>query len=342
MSPRRNGKAQNGEMPLGGNPSDVPVPEGRIELGNAPEIDITDDKVGTLFTERRRALGLRIEEIAEDIKVKAEYLRAIEREEFDTLPTPQYARLFVRAYAERLGFNVSEVYALIDINIPTLGAVAIAKTAPIPGAKEPKLAGPLPGTPATYPDSPQKQSKTAILWWGVGLTIVILAVIGWLVLHWEEQASDASSQARVRQAPAETVVPGTADDNVVPPEGEPPVEIVVPGSFELELRFDRDTWASLRADDQLVDSRVFSAGEVLRATADNDFRLSLGHTLGVTATVGGKPLRPFVDWADRLEAHLITRDSVEAWIDTSSAADMAMHDAAISPVPSDRDSAGAP
>ena len=80
MNPRRNSKSQNGEMPLGSGSADMPVPEGRIELGAAPEIDITGDQIGPLFTERRRALGLRIEEIAEDIKVKPEYLRFIERE----------------------------------------------------------------------------------------------------------------------------------------------------------------------------------------------------------------------------------------------------------------------
>ena len=60
MTPRRNSKSQNGEIPLGNGAPDVPVPEGRIEMGAAPEIDITDDRVGALFTERRRALGLRI------------------------------------------------------------------------------------------------------------------------------------------------------------------------------------------------------------------------------------------------------------------------------------------
>ncbi len=342
MSPRRNGKAQNGEMPLGNSAPDVPVPEGRIELGNAPEIDITDDRVGALFIERRRALGLRIEEIAEDIKVKAEYLRAIEREEFDTLPTPQYARLFVRAYAERLGFNLSEVYALIDINVPTLGAVATAKTATVPGAKDSKLAGPLPGTQATYPDSPNKQSKTAMLWWGIGLTIVILTIIGWVVLKWEEQPGDATGDTSAQPAPAETTTPAVTEDDAIPPEDMPPVEAAVPSHFELSIHFDRKTWASFYADDSLIGADNFEAGVTLTASAQDHFRLSLGHTVGVSATADGKPLRPFIDWASRLEAHLITRDSVEAWIDTSAAPDMAVHDALIGPVPSDRDSAGAP
>jgi len=342
MSPRRSSKAQNGEMPLSNSGPDIPVPEGRIELGNAPEIDITDDRVGTLFTERRHALGLRIEEIAEDIKVKPEYLRAIEREEFDSLPTPQYARLFVRAYAERLGFNVAEVYALIDINFPNIGAAALAKSGTVPGAKESKLTGPLPGTAATYPDSPTKQSKVGRLWWGIGLTVILLTVIGWIVLKWEERTDDTTGQVPVEESTTPTVTPAVAEETSIPPEDVPPVEAAVPSHFNLVLHFDRDTWAALYADDTLIDNRIFVAGESLSATAQSQFRLSLGHTVGVTASADGKVLRPFLDWASRLEGHLITRDSVERWLDTSTDADMAAEPPAVGPATPDRDSAGAP
>jgi cytoskeletal protein RodZ len=326
-------------MPLSTDPAELPVPEGRIELGAAPEIDITDDKVGLLFTARRQALGLRIEEVAEDIKVKPEYLRSIEREEFDQLPTPQYARLFVRAYAERLGFNTAEVYALIDINVPMLGSVAPAKLIPVPGASESKLAGSLPGTQVTYPGSPNKQSKTTILWWGIGLTVIILTTIVWIALKWNEPAGE-TGQAPAQQTSAESVSPAIIEENVVPPEDEPPVAVADPSRFELVLHFDRDTWASLRADDELIGSRIFLAGEVLTASAKDEFRLSLGHTVGVSASVGGKPLRPFLNWASRLEAHLITRDSVTAWIDTSSTAALVADEPMIGPASRDRDSAG--
>lgn len=342
MSPRCNNKSQNGEIPLGNDSPEPPVPEGRIEMGAAPEIDITDDRVGALFTERRRALGLRIEDIAEDIKVKPEYLRAIEREEFDAMPTPQYARLFVRAYAERLGFNVSEVYALLDISVPNLGAVAMAKAPTVPDAKESKLAGPLPGTHATYPDAPNKQSKTAMLWWGIALTVIILTVIGWIVLKWEENKDDTAADTSAQPAVTETTAPVAEEETSIPPEDIPPVEAAVPSHFELSLHFDRETWASLFRDDTLVQNRNFLAGEALTATAQDHFRLSLGHTVGVTAASDGKPLRPFLDWASRLEGHLITRDSVEKWLDTAPVEDMTSQEQAAGPASPDRDSAGVP
>ena len=125
-------------------------------------------------------------------------------------------------------------------------------------------------------------------------------------------------------------------------ENESPVVIADPTRFELALRFDRETWGSLRADGELVENRIFAAGESLTATAENEFRLSLGHTVGVSAASGGSALRPFLDWASRLEGHLITRDSVSAWIDTTSAANRPVDDPMVGPVPDQPDSAGAP
>ncbi len=80
------------------------------------EIDITKDHLGEILTARRHQLGLRIEEIAEDIKIRADYLRAIEQEAFDNLPTAEYGRLFLKSYAERLGLNVNDIYALYDVH----------------------------------------------------------------------------------------------------------------------------------------------------------------------------------------------------------------------------------
>lgn len=329
MSARRNNRSRNNEGPHPNALGDVPVPQGRIEMGAPPEIDITSDQLGVLFTERRRAMGLKIDEVAEDIKVKPEYLRAIEREEFDRMPTPQYARLFIRAYAERLGFNTSEVYALIDVNAPELGFTAKVKPGP-PPPKEPVLSGPLPGTQATYPESSKKQSKTAFIWWAVGLAIVVLVIIGIIIVKWGNR-SEPESSTHVQQ-PLDPVVSRPAVDEPEEAASEPAVPVQVT-TFQLTLRFDRDTWASLTADDDLVENRVFGADEELTASAAESFRVSLGHTVGVTASVDGIPLRPFQEWAVRLEGHLITRDSVALWRDTSDAIVTLQEEETVSPPP---------
>jgi cytoskeletal protein RodZ len=284
-------------------------------MGSPPEIDITNDQIGLLFAERRRAMGLKVDEVAEDIKIKSEYIRAIEREEFDALPTPQYARLFIRAYAERLGFNVSEVYALLDINVPDLAISGKNKPVVTP-SKEASFTGPLPGTQATLPKDVKKAGKSTVIWWALGVTVVALAVITIIILNMEEPAETGDTQPF--DTPAEEIVPPPEVSEVVDePAVTEPVAAIDSGLFRLTLRFGSDTWVSLAADGETVERDIVRAGAELTATAEESFRLSLAHTDQIEAFADGVPLMPFRDWADSLVGYLITRDSIAKWQDTT-------------------------
>jgi cytoskeletal protein RodZ len=287
-------------------------------LGSAPEIDITNDQIGLLFAERRRAMGLKVDEVAEDIKIKSEYIRAIEREEFESLPTPQYARLFIRAYAERLGFNASEVYALLDINVPDLAISGKNKPVAVP-SREAGMTGPLPGTQATLPRDVKKSGKGTVIWWALGVTVVALVVITIIILNMDEPAE--TGETNPIDTPAEEMItpPDVSATIEEPTMTEPAVATVDSGLFRLTLQFGRDTWVSLTADDETIERNIVRAGAELTGTAEESFRLSLAHTDQVEASVDGMPLRPFRDWADSLVGYLITRDSVTKWQDTTQA-----------------------
>ena len=55
--------------------------------------------------------GLDIETVAERTKIRAKYLRALESEDWDTLPNAAYAKGFLRTYARLLGLDAD---ALVD------------------------------------------------------------------------------------------------------------------------------------------------------------------------------------------------------------------------------------
>lgn len=305
MAARRSNRSHtNGEMPL-----EPEGPGNRIELGAPPEIDIANDRLGELFLARRRALGLKVEDVAEDIKIKPDYVRAIEKEEFHLLPTPQYARLFVKSYAERLGFNIGEVFALLDVNAPMLVAPKPKTVAP---PSEGRLAGPLPGTQATEPGAPRRLPRGPVLFGSSLGVIAVLVAIGWLIVTWEQKQEEPPSRQASTPAVVPEPEPGFVGSEPVDVPPEDPWE-----SLDIVLQFNRDTWVSLLADGESVENRVCRAGERLTGFAAESFRLSLGHTEGVSVWVNDTPLRPFSEWTGRLEAYTITRDSVLAWIDTS-------------------------
>jgi cytoskeletal protein RodZ len=61
-----------------------------------------------LRLQRRQTL----EEIAQELKIKPKFLAAIERGEYNKLPSPAYAQGFVRNYAEYLGLSKAETTML--------------------------------------------------------------------------------------------------------------------------------------------------------------------------------------------------------------------------------------
>jgi cytoskeleton protein RodZ len=310
MNGRRNNRARNSELPIPAREPDAPSTEGRIELAPPPDIDIAQDHLGILFTERRRALGMKVEEIAEEIKVKADYLRAIEQEKFDLLPTPEYARLFIKAYAERLGFNLAEVFALLDISAglapPVVKPKIVAPTTDT--VRRPST----PSEPTTNAASPNRRSL--LIWGTIGVLVVVLVVVGWIVTHRAKPNSQAaSSPTKAATAPATA----THNEPAAPPQED---SLPLPGGtvsaepMNLSLQFTRDVWVLLEADHDTVASRIVKAGERIDASAVESFVLSSGHTTGITAALNGVTLSPFSTWTTRLDHYLITQDSLRAWM----------------------------
>ncbi len=69
-------------------------------------------KIGQRLQGIRIKKGLSVDEIAKEIKIKPQFLTAIEKGEYEKLPSIAYAQGFVRNYADYLGLPKSETTAL--------------------------------------------------------------------------------------------------------------------------------------------------------------------------------------------------------------------------------------
>ena len=61
--------------------------------------------IGTQLKETREAKGYSLEQVQQSTKIHIEYLRALENDQFDSLPSPFYVRAFLRTYAHCLGLD---------------------------------------------------------------------------------------------------------------------------------------------------------------------------------------------------------------------------------------------
>lgn len=69
-------------------------------------------RIGQRLQEARQKKGLSIEEISKATKIKASFLSAIEKGDFNKLPSATYSKGFIVNYAEYLGFPKREALAL--------------------------------------------------------------------------------------------------------------------------------------------------------------------------------------------------------------------------------------
>ena len=93
---------------------------------------------GASLKKARESKGVSLDQIAAETRISTRFLTAIENEQFHLLPGGIFNRGFVRAYAETVGLNVTEVIAEYE----RLSEVRQSTDAPPEaGALQPKRSG---------------------------------------------------------------------------------------------------------------------------------------------------------------------------------------------------------
>lgn len=68
--------------------------------------------VGEILSEKRRELGLTLEEIEKETKIRRKYLEAIEKNNFSSIAESVVVKGFIRNYAQVLGLSAENVLAV--------------------------------------------------------------------------------------------------------------------------------------------------------------------------------------------------------------------------------------
>lgn len=78
----------------------------------------SEDGLGSWLRTRREERGYDLDRVERDTRISRGYIEAIEREQYDTLPAPVYARGFVRSYARYLGLDEDEALEKMPTELP--------------------------------------------------------------------------------------------------------------------------------------------------------------------------------------------------------------------------------
>jgi cytoskeleton protein RodZ len=224
-------------------------------------------RAGDRLRMAREGAGLSLADIANRTRISQRHLDAIERSDFDTLPSRTYVTGFARAYARAIG--VSEVDIGREIRAELAGGAMSPRE--IYEAYEP-------ADPARVP--------SRMLAWSL-FALVVLLVGGYAI--WRTLALDSTPTATTALVPAQkAATPTTAAQPAAPaPAVADNAAVVLTGLQEVWIGFDDATGKT-------ENWRTLQAGESLTVPPDylDQFTLRTAKPQMLKVTIGGIDVGP--------------------------------------------------
>jgi cytoskeleton protein RodZ len=273
-----------------------------------PDTKDTEEKKITLdLKTSRESLGMSLDEISRVTRIGPDALEAIEKEEFNLLPEPVYARSFIKTYAETVGMDGEEILSRYNSYLEKEGSFE--------GLKD-------------YKKRSWLRSHLSIIIWGVVFfSVIFFFVFSYLYKDYEgvregkegqgieqsvsnldegkspvtegmkEEVSPEKEPVAFTPPPETDVVADPEDDNRggaisgIPEDGREVIrENVSEEPYTLEIEATEWTWLEIRMDDGNPFEILLKPGERIVREAMNKFSLIVGNAGGVHIVFDEKPL----------------------------------------------------
>lgn len=236
-------------------------------------------RFGPTFIEAREAQHLTIDDVTRELKIKRQFIEAIEEEDFSAFPTLPMARGFVRNYAAYLGLNATEMLAQFEQGsyIRQMGQARRQK--PVAPLALPMTASP-----------PLINADTVVTF------LLIAALLGSILYFGYTQYIQPSTSTVVAQNPidlqpitgesAAILLPTPTIQVTDTPTPTPTPEYYTGVTIELVIS-DR-TWAQIIVDDVKVFDGFLEVGEERRWDGLNRVAIRVGNAGGVEFSINGE------------------------------------------------------
>jgi cytoskeleton protein RodZ len=230
--------------------------------------------IGEALGERRRSLGLAVEDVAAKLKFMPRQLEALEAGRFERLAGASFTRGMIRAYARALDIDSEPLLARLPAPAPSVDSLAeFVKSKPIPITDASR------GMNFLY----------------AALSLAVVAVI--VAVAWEWRAEKSASERmtfvrpvepaapRAEPAPrtepiavATTKLPAVEAPAAKPESPPPPEEKSAPGVRRIKLQFQKESWVQIRGPTGKVLTSELNAGGTERVIEGRaPFELIIGN-----------------------------------------------------------------
>jgi transcriptional regulator with XRE-family HTH domain len=217
------------------------------------------DSLGRYLKKEREFRNISLREVAKNTKVKEHLLKAIEEDQYASLPSPTYVKGFLLSYAKYIGLDPNDVLLRYENSLR--------------------------GKSVTRPEAPPKKKivrNMKYLWMIGGVIVVSLFASYFLLFHPSKPPIESISvKPKVEETlPSPPQMVGTISS----PEGQP---------FSLQLKAVEETWVRIQINGQPQHEMTLRPGESISHQAQKRIYLLVGNAGGLDIIFKGKTLARF-------------------------------------------------
>jgi cytoskeletal protein RodZ len=263
--------------------------------------------VGELLKKKREELGKDLREISDILKIKRDYLKAIEEENFSMLPEEVYVKGYIRKYAELLKINPES--ALNSYN----NQISSSRT----GEKDP-----------FQQELLQKKKRLKSSYIVAALVIIVFVIILTITgffqspreeysalapLKTKNEVSQPSAQSAQESSPLypeekQYTQSGSVDQNKPASSSVPGVTNQITttdrASHVLEISAKDTTWLLITIDEVNTKELTMYPGESVKFQAAKGFSLKVGNAGGIKLNFDNKEIKNLGEKGEVINLHL--------------------------------------
>lgn len=252
------------------------------------------DTIGFILRHQRESKKLNIEEIAEELKIRPQYLEALENDQFEFLPGKLYQRAFLKAYARFLDLDESRILKMLDQHEKSKGfpPKELEEKKPLEESMEEDITAPAePSSRKRYLD------RRLFILAGLGLGVICLIYLIKPGMKKKEFITSEFSSIPVESLYAKP----EAADTISPSTWY--LDSLVENSTEMVLRIEakKDSRVDVVADQKTLFSGILTSGMAVEFKAKDYFSINLGANEGVEMYLNGMKMKTLEKGIYRLD-----------------------------------------
>ena len=261
------------------------------------------ESIGKVLKKARLEKKLRLQDVYTQIKIRPAYLKALENDSADSLPSPEYVRIFLRGYTSFLGLDTEKLLTQYD-----------QCSKPSQSYREKNTGG--------------KTKKKILLFSAIGLTLILLITGISAVRYFVNTVNIIIPEEKYDQSDMEISIPPLADiadsalviddtSLIIPISVDTGVIDTIDSYVEnisgpLELKFitmDK-TWIRIFADDKKLFEGTLYKGDEKTLYAKEKFHFRIGNAGGVVMQLNGEKMPVLGEKGQVIGKVVVTKDGI--------------------------------